>query len=68
MVDALRPAYDVAVSQPGDLVESMVRAQVMLTVQRLRTDPLITELINNEGLAIVGGRYDLVSGQVELIA
>jgi carbonic anhydrase len=69
VVHALRPAYDVAISQPGDdLVEKMVRAQVVLTVQRLQNDPLIAELIRNEGLMVVGGRYGLVSGQVELIA
>jgi len=68
VVHALRPAYDVAISQPGDdLVEKMVRAQVVLTVQRLQNDPLIAELIRNEGLMVVGGRYGLVSGQVELI-
>ena len=69
VVDALRPAYDAAISQPGDdLVEKMVRAQVVLTVRRLQNDPLIAELIRNEGLMVVGGRYGLVSGQVELIA
>jgi len=68
VVDALRPAYDVAVSEPGDLVENMVRAQVILTVQRLQSDPLIAELIHNEGLMVVGGRYDLFSGRVDLIA
>lgn len=69
VVDALRPAYDVAITQPGDdLVEKMVRAQVVLTVQRLQNDPLIAELIQNEGLKVVGGRYGLASGRVELIA
>jgi carbonic anhydrase len=68
VVDALRPAYDVAVSQPGDdLVEKMVRAQVILTVQRLQNDQLIADLMKNDGLWIVGGRYDLTSGQVEII-
>ncbi|HXM55693.1 MAG TPA: carbonic anhydrase [Candidatus Dormibacteraeota bacterium] len=69
VVDALRPAYDVAITQPGDdLVEKMVRAQVVLTVQRLQNDPLIAELIQKEGLKVVGGRYGLASGRVELIA
>jgi carbonic anhydrase len=68
VVDALRPAYDVAVREPGDdLVEKMVRAQTILTVDRLRKDPLLAEQIANRGLWIVGGRYDLVSGQVVII-
>jgi carbonic anhydrase len=67
VVDALRPAYDLAVGQPGDLVENMVRAQVVSTVARLRGDELLAEQIKNHGLWIVGGRYDLTSGLVEII-
>jgi len=65
VVEALRPAYDVAVAQPGDLVENMVRAQVQLTVGELKADPLLAGI---EGLLIVGGRYGLESGAVEIIA
>jgi carbonic anhydrase len=68
VVDALRPAYDAAVETPGpDLVEKMVRSQVKLTVERLKADPLIAELIRDHGLLVVGGRYGLVSGEVEII-
>jgi len=68
VVDALHPAYEVAVRQPGDLVENMVRAQVRLTVDRLKADPLIADLISDHGLLVVGGRYGLESGKVEIIA
>ena len=68
IVDALRPAYDAAVGQPGDLVENMVQAQVQLTVTALRSDPLLTQLVTDDGLMIVGARYDLESGAVDLIA
>lgn len=68
VVNALRPAYRAAIGQPGDLVENMVRAQVKLTVGRLKNDPLIAELIASRGVLIVGGRYDLESGEVEIVA
>jgi carbonic anhydrase len=68
VVDALHPAYDVAVQMPGDLVENMVRVQVRLTVDLLKADPLIADLIRNHGLLVVGGRYGLASGLVEIIA
>jgi len=68
VVDALRPAYDVAARLPGDLVENMVRAQVRLDVAELKADPLIAGLIAGHGLLVVGGRYDLTSGAVEIIA
>jgi carbonic anhydrase len=67
-VDALRPAFEAAVGVPGDLVDNMVRAQVRLTVARLKADPLIAALMRDHGLLVVGGRYDLTSGLVEMIA
>jgi len=68
VVDALRPACDAAARLPGDLVENMVRAQVRLDVAELTADPLIAGLIAGHGLLVVGGRYDLTSGAVEIIA
>ncbi len=68
MVDALRPAHEAAVEQPGDLVENMVRAQVRLTVAALQTDTLLADLSRDQGLLIVGARYDLETGAVEIIA
>jgi carbonic anhydrase len=64
VVDALRPAYRLAKPQPGDLLDNMIRAQTRLTVQRLRRDPVLRKL----DLLIVGGRYDMDSGLVEIIA
>jgi len=68
VVDALRPAYHVAVRQPGDLTDNMIRAQTKLTVQRLKRDPLLRRLIVSDGLRIVGGHYDLDTGVVKIIA
>ena len=68
VVDALRPAYQVAIKQRGDLVENMVRAQTKLAVQRLKQDPLLRGLIVSHGLKVVGGHYDLDTGRVQVIA
>jgi len=68
VVNALRPAYHVAVRQPGDLADNMIRAQTRLTVQRLKRDPLLRKLIVTDGLMIVGGHYNLDTGLVRLIA
>jgi len=58
VVDALRPAYYAAKPQPGN----MVRAQIRLTVQRLKADPLLGNQL------VVGGRYAMASGVVDIIA
>lgn len=53
---------------PGNLVDNMVRAQTKLAVRRLKEDHLLRELIVRDGLKIVGGRYDLDTGRVQIIA
>ena len=68
IVDALRPAYNVAIQQTGDLVENMVRAQTRLTVERVRTDPLIAEILAQGQLIVVGAYYSLDTGAVSIIA
>jgi carbonic anhydrase len=68
VVDALRPAYDVASRRPGDPVDNMVRAQTILTVAQLKADAGLAERIHAGKLMIVGGRYSLDTGRVELIA
>lgn len=68
IVDALRPAYEVAIKEEGDLVENMVRAQTRLTVGQLRADPLIDEFISHGNLDVVGAYYSLDTGAVSIIA
>ncbi len=62
VVDALRPAYYVAKPLPGDLVDNMVRAQIRLTVRQLKREPLLHSQM------IVGGRYAMASGVIDIIA
>jgi carbonic anhydrase len=68
VVDALRPAYAVAVRKPGDLLDNMVRAQTRLAVARIRTDPLIHELVAHGKLVVHGAYYSLDSGVASIIA
>jgi len=68
IVDALRPAYRVAIRQSGDLLDNMVRAQTKLTVRRIRHDPLIEEFIHRGELIVVGAYYSLDTGAVSIIA
>ena len=67
VVEALRPAYDAARQQPGDLVDNVVRSHTRLTVESLVADPVLHELIQHKKLLVVGGYYSLESGEVHLI-
>ena len=68
VVDALRPAYGVAVRETGDLLDNMVRAQTRLAVERIRTDPLIHALVAQGKLVVHGAYYSLDSGVASIIA
>jgi carbonic anhydrase len=64
VVDALRPAYQAALAQPGDLMDNMIRAQVRLTVDKLKRDRTLRDLITSAGLLITGAHYELATGVV----
>jgi carbonic anhydrase len=61
VVDALKPAYEVAKPLPGDQVDNTIRAQIRLTVELLRADPIILE----EHSHVIGAYYSLGTGYVD---
>ena len=68
LVDGIRPAVEAAQTQSGDLLDNAVKANVSLTVERLKGSSILSEAVENGGLKIVGARYDLDTGVVEVIA
>lgn len=68
LVEGIKPAVEAASGKQGDNVDNIVRANVELIVNKLKNTPLLTEAINRGELKIVGGRYDLLSGAVDIIA
>ena len=68
VVDAIRPAVQETRDQPGDPVDNAVRAHVRDVVKQLKdAGPFLKERVRAGTLKIVGGRYDLESGKMELV-
>jgi carbonic anhydrase len=67
MIEPIIPAVLKARSEPGDLVENSVRANVRRVVNQLRTqtDPLMQEPLRAGKLKVVGAYYDLDTGAVD---
>ena len=66
---AIKPAVDATKGQPGDAWDNAVRAHVKMTVNNLKlASPILAEAVKAGKLKVVGGRYDLDSGQVDIIA
>lgn len=68
LVQAIRPAVDETRGQPGDAVDNAVRANVRDIVGQLRTnEPILAESVHAGKVTIVGARYDLDTGRVEVL-
>lgn len=69
LVAAIKPAVDATKGQPGDAWDNAVRANVKMSVNKLQAlSPILAKAVTAGTLKIVGGRYDLDTGTVEIIA
>jgi carbonic anhydrase len=67
LVADIRPAVEVALKAGGDIVDAAVRANIRLCVdQIMKSKPILAELVDGHKLKVVGARYDLHTGKVEL--
>lgn len=68
IVDSIEPAVASVAGQPGDPVDNAVRANARLVAATLeRTGPILSEAVAKGKLMIVAARYDLTTGQVEVL-
>jgi len=69
LVHAIKPAVDKAKeNKKGDLLEDSVRANVEMTVEKLKTaPPVLAEFFEKGKLKIVGAYYEINAGTVEFI-
>ncbi|MEG3861448.1 carbonic anhydrase [Microcoleus sp. herbarium12] len=69
LVAAIKPAVDATKNQLGDAWDNAVRANVKMNVKKLKSaSPILAEAVKAGKLKVVGARYDLDSGKVEIIA
>lgn len=68
VLKAIEPAVHEARNIPGDTVDNAVRANVRLVTRQLETSaPILASLVKAGRLKVVGARYDLDTGKVELL-
>lgn len=66
-VKAIKPALEKVKHRSGDPVDNAVIANVEYQIERLKQAPLLSEKMNSGKLKIVGGRYDLDTGEIQLL-
>ncbi|TAL17176.1 carbonic anhydrase [bacterium] len=68
IVKAIKPAVEKAKGEEGDLVDNSVKENVELVREKLlESKPILAELVEKGKLKIVGARYDLDDGKVEIL-
>ncbi len=68
-VEDIKPAVARVKGKSGDAVENAVAANVQYQVELLRgTSVMLTQMIQEGKLKIVGGRYDLDTGKVTMLS
>jgi len=69
LIEAIAPAVGMAVNQPGDLLENSIRENVRLNTAALKAaSPILSRMVANNEVKIVGGIYRLNTGKVELLS
>lgn len=68
LINAIKPAAEMAKLISGDVVENAVKINVAMEVKQLMAlEPVLTKSIKNGTLKIVGAVYNLANGQVEFL-
>jgi carbonic anhydrase len=68
LIEAIKPAVEKSKGQPGDQLENACKANVLYQVERLKSSPVLTGLIKEGKVTIVGGYYDLDTGTVTMVS
>lgn len=63
----IAPSLELAKTQKGSLIENTVKDNVLYVVDQLKKTPVLSKLIKEKKIDVVGGYYDFQSGAVELV-
>jgi carbonic anhydrase len=67
LVEGITPAVEQARAQAGDLLHNSVAMQVAMTIRQLGTSPILRAALEQNSIKIVGARYHLDTGAVEIL-
>jgi carbonic anhydrase len=69
LIEAIRPAVEkAAAGNDGDMVEKTVIENVSLVVSQIKNSPpILSKMVGDGRVKVVGARYDLESGRVEVV-
>ncbi|MEH2064890.1 MAG: carbonic anhydrase [Nostoc sp.] len=67
LLEAIKPSVESSKDQSGDKLENACKANVLAQVKKLKSSPVLSKLIDEEKLKIVGAYYDLDTGKISRV-
>jgi len=68
LIEAIKPAVEKAKTESGDMLDNAVQENVKMVVAKLKASkPILAEMLEKGKIKIIGARYDLDTGIVEVI-
>ncbi|MEH2141064.1 carbonic anhydrase [Nostoc sp.] len=68
LLEAIKPSVESTKEQSGDKVENACKANILAQIKKLESSSVLSELIKAEKLKIVGGYYDLDTGEISIVS
>ncbi|MEH2053214.1 carbonic anhydrase [Nostoc sp.] len=68
LLEAIKPSVESSKGQSGDKLENACKANILAQVQKLKSSPVLSKLIEEEKLKIAGAYYDLDTGKISIVA
>ncbi|MBN3958391.1 carbonic anhydrase [Nostoc sp. NMS8] len=68
LLEAIKPSVESSKNKSGDKLANACKANVLAQVEKLKSSTVLSELIKAEKLKIVGGYYDLDTGEISLVS
>ena len=68
LLDAIKPGIAKLDSKKADQLEAGVKANVVYQVQKIQESPVISKLVADGQLKVVGGYFDFDSGKISLVS
>ncbi|MDF2388100.1 carbonic anhydrase [Nostoc ellipsosporum NOK] len=68
LLAAIQPGIESSLNQPGDKLENACKANILSQIRKLKTSPILSQLVSEKKLIIAGGYYDLDTGRVTIVS
>jgi carbonic anhydrase len=67
LIAAIKPSVESSKGESGDKIENACKANILRQVEKLKSSPVLSELIKAEKLKIVGSYYNLDTGKISIV-